>query len=319
MSSLQSTRKKCFRAKVKSKTGSEEGRLYKKIALVLLAKRGYELSKCENSKFCDFAIRREVGIGKDGKFDDIVFSYLDEDNTKNLIFVQIKHKQGDYAIDSHVLYTEAARAKNVGGSDGGKCRDFNLQKYFISYLSVRDELKNTKSEELINGKMKYLVLFTNINLHPKELEETGFSLKDAPDDIVNLFQLSSDAQHPNHCHQFGNVTEGLYRKLKQSSDLERLARELAHYVVWKDYRENRIMGIDETPIKYYHFGLGKYVIEKSDQVEDKPDVKQIKQKNYCEAHLGKVFWTVTILQQIYINFAMHYLKLLGSLINQKKV
>lgn len=285
MSSSQSNSESISAANSKSKKGSEEGKVYEKLSLALLAKNGYELTK-DNSEFCSFAIGREVGIGKDAKFDDIVFSYIDEDNTRNLIFVQIKHKQNDFLIDSQVLSAEATKAKAKGGRDGGMQRGFNLQKYFISYLSVREELKSTVSGELENGKIKYVAIFTNIGLNSEELNNNGFRLEKAPHDIVNLFSLrksSPTTKDFNHCYQLSEVSDGLREILMKSSDLQRLARELARYAVSKECRENKIMGIDDTPIKHYHVALGKHVIQKSDQVQNKNSEKQMKNERYCEA------------------------------------
>lgn len=201
MASSQTTSKDSSSAKYKGDRGSKAGRVYEKLSLALFAKNGYELSKKENSKFCDFSIGREVGLGKDGKFDDTVFRYTVNDITKNFIFVQIKHKQDDHHIDSQALSAEASRAK--GGRDGGMSRDFNLQKYFISYLSVREELKSVKSEEFRNVKIKYVAIFTNAALDTEELITNGFSLKTAPDDIINLFSLkktSLKTQMPKNCY-----------------------------------------------------------------------------------------------------------------------
>lgn len=127
MSFSQFISKRSSLSNCKSIKASEEGIVYENLLLALLARRGYELSKA-NSKFRNFSVGREVGLRKDGIFNDIVFSYVDEDNTKNFVFLQIKYKQNDFQIDSQILTAEATRAKD------GMSRNFNLQKYFISYL-----------------------------------------------------------------------------------------------------------------------------------------------------------------------------------------
>lgn len=259
MDSLQSSSESC--TSDISKKGSTEAITYEKLILTLLAKRGYELSKDTNSEFRNFAIGLEVGLVKDVKFDDIVFKYEDKDNKNNVIFVQIKYKMHPYQIDSRVLSYEASRAE--GGEYGGFRRDFNLQKYFISYLNVRDELSRTKSKELENANIKYVAILTNVGLDTEELNDSGFSLKEAPDDIANLFlEPLPEKDNSNQCYQFDNVSEDLCKIFKRSSDLHRLARELAKYVVFNNYRKTNILGIHGAPMRYYHVALVNEVIEK---------------------------------------------------------
>lgn len=69
----------------------------------------------------------------------------------------------------------------------------------------------------------------------------------------------------------------------KSSDLHRVARELAQYVVWEKHSERKIVKTDETPIKHYHVLLARDTIRQSDQVENKSYKRKTKTEQYCEA------------------------------------
>lgn len=72
--------------------------------------------------------------------------------------------------------------------------------------------------------------------------------------------------------------------------MHRLARELAQYIVWGNYREKNILGIDEPPIKHYHVALGREVVKKTEEVKKKSSEKQnVKDKKYCEAQFRDDF------------------------------
>lgn len=114
MASSQTTSHDSSIADDKGEKGSDEGREYEKWSLLLLAKKGYELSK-DNAKYRDFSIGREIGLGRDFKFDDNVFKYTEDDGSKSFIFLQLKHIQRDHQIDSRDLSAEAAKAKRGRG------------------------------------------------------------------------------------------------------------------------------------------------------------------------------------------------------------
>nr|XP_029722561.1 uncharacterized protein LOC115263414 [Aedes albopictus] len=91
------------------------------------------------------------------KFDDVV---LYDSTAKQWIFLQSKHADGkDSRIDLNGLLPKANREKG----------DFNLYKYFISFMLIRDRFK---------GKLKFL-LFTNKKLDEKlETAEDCMSIDD---------------------------------------------------------------------------------------------------------------------------------------------
>lgn len=117
-----------------------KGNFYEELVLILLAERYCELSEDVKSKLNNLSIGRWIGQGE--KIADTVFRY--KDNKKNFIFLQIKNIKDHYQIDSQVLSAETSSTEN-DDLDGGMRRDFNLQKYFMSYLRIMDVLNSTIS------------------------------------------------------------------------------------------------------------------------------------------------------------------------------
>lgn len=217
------------KAKAADNSDAEQGKMYEKLLFTLLARKGYQLSKEGKFKDGEFSIGREIDMALDIKFDDIVFSYKDMDNTKNLVFVQVKHKQNKkQIIDREILSAEEWRA-NVD-----ICDNFNLQKYFISFLRIREELQTTKSEELKGGKIKYVAIYTNEKLNFKSNDDDSFN------DIKSIFSFErSSSRHPESvdCYQLNDVSDKLRRVFEKSSDLHRIARELAQHVLGENNRK----------------------------------------------------------------------------------
>lgn len=236
----------------------QNGIQYECLLLVYLAKKAHKLSKVD-SRFKYFAIGREVKIGH-RKLDDIVFRYEDNDNqvksvnstttTRNLIFGQIKHKKDSSLKINYDSLTKAEMSGNM-------VRDFNLLQYFISFHTIREELKNRNnkhlSKQLKNGKIKYIVIFTNVGIDSEDLKEKGCILKEAPADIKDLF-----TQETNQFHQFDNVSRDPKIIVKKYSDLHIIAREFAHFVVSKHKTQQEkefIMGSNKA---MYHYIIKNY-------------------------------------------------------------
>ncbi len=80
------------------------------------------------------------------KFDDLVFQYEDDNQRKKYRFLQAKHKLDETKkITIADLFTEE------------KNGEFNLEKYFISYLRI-------KNNRIFNGEFEDFIIATNIDL-----------------------------------------------------------------------------------------------------------------------------------------------------------
>lgn len=204
--------------------------------------------------------------------------------------VQIKHKQNDsLKINSYIL---------SGSSYGHWGRDFNLRKYFNSYLSIREELKTSKFKELKNCKINYVVIFTNVDSDKAELETKEFKCEKAPDDIKNLFTFKKSSivmREFTPCYQLGSDYDYLRSFFEKCSDLHRIAKEFMHAVFQEENKKtdkckNYIMETDKAPLKQYHVVLGKEVIEKSNTTENKsPEEHKMGYQPYCVAKFRNEF------------------------------
>lgn len=115
---------------------SLHGNIYQLKLLMLFLERGVDQNY-------DFRLATEWDAAE--KFDDLVFKYTDQGKTKYR-FLQAKHKQDE------------AKKISIGGlltkDKGG---EFNLEKYFISYLKIKD------NQAFRNGDLEDFIICTNID------------------------------------------------------------------------------------------------------------------------------------------------------------
>lgn len=193
-------------------SGSQQGKAYEKLLFTLLAKNAYQLSKDGKFKDGEFSIGREIDMALDMKFDDIVLSYKGMGDTNNLVFIQIKHMQNEnQMIDYKILSTEEWKAR------GNLQEYFNLQKYFISFLRIREELKNATSEGLRGGKIKHVAIYTNIGLDTEKLNLKSND-DDSLNDIKSIFSFEkSTSRHPESidCYQLNDVSDEIRKIFKK--------------------------------------------------------------------------------------------------------
>nr|XP_029720583.1 uncharacterized protein LOC115262323 isoform X2 [Aedes albopictus] len=150
-----------YKSTIKSGT---HGNVYQKQLAQLLLLR---LTREER----DFKLAYELTSAD--KFDDVV---LYDKEAKQWTFLQSKHVDGkDSKIDLNGLLPKANRKKG----------DFNLYKYFTSYMLTRNKLK---------GKLKFL-LFTNWKLDEKlKTAGDGFSIEDRDADEYLRFTFEGATQ-----------------------------------------------------------------------------------------------------------------------------
>ncbi|KAK2722175.1 hypothetical protein QYM36_002656 [Artemia franciscana] len=202
--------------------------------------RGEMADKFEDMVFCmmeragrtkfqnsEFKIGREVKTRETSnqKFDDTVFSYKESDK-KYIIPVQVKHSTVTKKIDNFDL--ESTKG------------DFGIQKYFLSYLDLKLDIKKFTDKKSFNAEdnkeakkrlyfedceIQYVVLFTSANFDTRRLEEANFKFKeDAPLGIIDIFDLSSGGPKKHsykNYKQLNVISDKLKRSLLQTiSDFE---------------------------------------------------------------------------------------------------
>lgn len=160
---------------------------------------------------CNFSfdLGKEVKLGD--KFDDIVRRYTE----KSIIFYefyQLKHvENGGKKILTH---NDLIGINNAPISI--EKNDFNLKKYFASFLRISNQFYNT------NNVIKALILYTNV----KDVEDKNFFNNDK---IINDL-------------------------LSIKCDFDLLAELLAKYTD-DNYANSHIMTLDDPLIRYYHLAL----------------------------------------------------------------
>ncbi|GHM58917.1 MAG: hypothetical protein sL5_10210 [Candidatus Mesenet longicola] len=115
---------------------SLHGNIYQLKLLMLFLKRGM-------NKGYNFHLATEWDMAE--KFDDLVFRYTDNQGQTKYRFLQAKHKQDE---DRRITIGDLLTTNKNG--------EFNLEKYFISYLKI----KNNQSFQ--DGDIQDLIICTNI-------------------------------------------------------------------------------------------------------------------------------------------------------------
>jgi hypothetical protein len=180
----------------------------------------YLMERAGRKKFKDkeFSIGREVKTREtdNQKFDDTVFKY--EENGKSYIIpIQVKHKGAkDPTINSHAL------KKCVG--------EFSIPTYFLAYLDLKEDIEkipknpSDKQKYFQGTEIEHLVIFTSASLHGS-LEEEGFTFKNAPSDIINIFSLSRKNQQETNYQQLEEVSGELKERLTLLLKLKKICSD----------------------------------------------------------------------------------------------
>ncbi|XP_022908706.2 uncharacterized protein [Onthophagus taurus] len=183
------------------------GIVYQLKLLMLFVKRGVDLKY-------DFGLATEMVEAE--KFDDIVFRYKDENGYEIYRFVQAKHIQNNNEkkiTSSDLLQTEDDKKNN-----------FSLQKYFSSYRKI-------KQNSNFKGEFKDFVICTNIDLE-ENVRKNWFKEIADEDNILKF--------NDNGCKRYNlNIDkvlehEDLVSKLKNASEIRKLAKTLAEIVFEKE-------------------------------------------------------------------------------------
>lgn len=166
------------------------------------------------------------------KFDDVVFKYGRDGEYR---FLQAKHtmKPENDKITVGKLLSENSK------------EPFNLQKYFISFRRIKQKYKE---------KIKDLIICTNAGFSEdiKEDLERGcgwLTYKDKSDDILDI--------GGGKLYEFIFDENKLVERLKDASDLNRLARELVKVV----FDGKRSLTLTNKLLKTYHVPLVKEVFD----------------------------------------------------------
>jgi hypothetical protein len=216
------------------------GNIYQLKLLMLFLKRGLD-------KGYSFRLATEMDDAE--KFDDLVFEYENERKDGTIWrFLQAKHKQDESKkISVNDLLTE---------KDG----EFSLQKYFISYRKIK---KNPEFSGK-NNELKDFIICTNIHL--EERLQSSFERISEKDNILDI-DTESDSKKPERrklkMDDDFSKKEELVSILKNTSDLNRLARKLAECVtkeepinlkdpLFRSYhsalRENKVIDIENKEL-----------------------------------------------------------------------
>lgn len=128
-------------------------------------------------------------IGGVGEFDDIVIFKELRNGTKNMFFVQLKHKENQ-TIQVQMLEkinkkTEAdAKTKIKEG-------DFQLTKYQKSYENIKESLEKSSHYEGISAEEVSLILYTNTKIGSKK----GDIVTVLPGDTIDFLNTSSSERN----------------------------------------------------------------------------------------------------------------------------
>ncbi|WP_419241179.1 hypothetical protein [Cardinium endosymbiont of Nabis limbatus] len=229
----------------------------------------YVLTK--KTKLKDFDIGKEVKIAD--KFDDLVVR-LNERGNKRYTFLQAKlvDNAQDNPIDADVLLGKKAISLHKD--------DFNLRKYFISYLRIKDQLNSRDNKSILEK----LIIFTNAKIvdsltvnnnnigrmeHSKLDESTGTVIP----------KTHNDAK----CYKIKQAVQALKEHLSKGlkSDLKRLSEELAKYITTTNLEP---MVLDKDYFNYYHTAL---VDEKIVEIQEvKQGNKVVKQGQFTQEFIN---------------------------------
>lgn len=204
---------------------SLHGSIYQLKLHMLYLKRGLD-------KGYNFRLATEMDCAE--KFDDLVFLYENETQDDiSYTFLQAKHKQNEATkITSKDLLTEREQG------------EFGLPKYFNSYrkiLKYADFKSNSTS----------FIICTNISFDIDELKQHGIELA-AVQDIDDLLHVDCN-KNPTEYNLIlsdPDIKEAVYEKLRCTSDLYVLAKQLYHHL-----SENKQLNLKLPIFKLYHGAL----------------------------------------------------------------
>lgn len=230
-----------------------KGKLYESWLFVLLLIKAYGMQ---------FAIGKEVMVGH--KFDDVALRYKNKDTGKlHHIFFQVKHV--DDAEHKILTYeTLTGKQKISAHSD-----DFNLSKYFISYMRLSDQFIGT------NNKLEKLIIYTNVSGLEKDIEcaienEGGLSSLLSAKQTNKSIYLNMESEKIQH---IANILKRI------ESDLDFLVNLLYNYSV-KKYTEPMTLE-DGGILSYYHTA---FVNEEVFEIFEKNNNNNTKRITKCKFH-----------------------------------
>ncbi len=228
---------------------SLHGAVYQLKLLMLFLKRGL-------NQGYSFNLATEMDAAE--KFDDVVFQYT-EGGKKVYRFLQAKHKQDDNKKTTvNDLLTE-------------QDDEFSLQKYFISYRKIKQNLEFKDSE------LKDFVICTNIGL--EESLRNSFEQVEGEDNILRVNGEKSELLKLK-LDKFPNKKD-LVSRLSKTSELNRLAKRLAECVF-----KNKPLDLKDDLFRSYHGVLGKKIIDVKNvkQREEKDNERKGIKKSYARFH-----------------------------------
>ena len=202
------------------------GDIYQLKLLMLFLKRGLD-------KGYSFRLATEMDDAE--KFDDLVFEYENERKDGTICrFLQAKHTQDE--------------TKKISFRDllADEDKDFSLQKYFMSFRKIKGNPKFKGCE------IKDFVICTNTDLI-KKLRES-FEPVESEDDILK-YDVEESERLKLIVSKFPKEEE-LVSRLKETSDLKRLAKRLAECV-----SKNKPLNLRDDLFRSYHFVLGERVVD----------------------------------------------------------
>ena len=184
---------------------SMHGNVYQLMVLILVLRRALK------SGIHKFKLSTEDPEAE--KFDDLVLECFekDEDGNENNFFrfLQAKHKLDE--LKEKITFSSLVTEDPKG--------EFGLQKYFKSFISMK---RNPKFE----GKIKDLIIFTNIDLDVEDLNVEGVRAVPTtePDEILDL---QTDLKTGKKYKLDVDPKSKLWKKLNGTSDLHEIAKSIA--------------------------------------------------------------------------------------------
>ncbi len=225
------------------------GNIYQLKLLMLFLKRALKQK---------YSFRLGTEVETAAKFDDLVFHYkTGTESSWTYRFLQAKHKQDESRkINVHDLLTD-------------RDDDFSLQKYFISYCKIKKDLKEDikkQHKEFTDAKidaktaaaLQDFILCTNIDFdfdnsfnQPdlKKLLGSSLYLKPVPEDD-DILDVSTPSKNPQRYRLVVDEQHELYEKLRETSNLYLLAKELADHVL-----NNKKLELRSDIFRKYHVAL----------------------------------------------------------------
>lgn len=207
-----------------------KGKLYEYwiFILLLVKSKRYEKYKCD--------IGKEVKIGD--KFDDCVIRY-EEDNKQKHIFCQAKY------FDEKGVVQAITEDFLLGGKSTYKGADFDLKKYFQSFLRIKNALFGTIKQQLDK-----VIIHTNL---PKFDVNYKIEVKQEKDGIREIFNGTTSTSKTFRIKYEEHLPIVQYL-LSLKSDFDQLVECLIPYVNGKK-ASMKMMSFDDPLLNHFRIAL----------------------------------------------------------------